>query len=88
MAMKWLSPPGLTRLLADYYPLNAAQVRGWCEEGRIPPEFVKRAPSLKARGQWRISVKGLDTILRDLLDLSTTEMTQIYTHIGLTHGEV
>jgi hypothetical protein len=65
-------------LISDYYPLNAAQVRAWCEEGRIPPEFVKRSPSLKDRGQWRISVRGLENILADLLGLSLQEKAAIY----------
>jgi hypothetical protein len=77
MRRKWLSPPALSRLLEDHFPLNAAQVRAWCEEGLIPPEFVRRSPSAREREHWRIAVRGLETILHGILGLSAREIAEV-----------
>jgi hypothetical protein len=77
MRQKWLSPPALSRLLEDHYPLNAAQVRAWCEEGLIPPEFVRRSLSAREREHWRIAARGLETILHGILGLSAREIAEV-----------
>jgi hypothetical protein len=75
--MKWLSPKQCAQLIADYYPATPFQVRSWCETGMIPSPYARRNPNLLERGHWRISVKGLESILKNLLNLSDSEMHEL-----------
>lgn len=83
---KWLSTSELAQLIEDHSPVNAQDLREYCEAGTIPPKLAKRKPG-RERGHWFLHIKGIRFLLEKVLDLDAEEIAEVQAKAPINFNE-
>ena len=83
---KWFATSELAQLIEDHSPVNAQDLREYCEDGTIPSKLAKRKPG-RERGHWFFSLKGVRFLLEKVLELDAEEIAEVQAKASINFNQ-